>query len=142
MRLTKSKVTIVGQTAPGAGIGFKDGTFRISGDDVVARHVRFRFGDQAAGGDWLNLDSGSLNTVLDSISTQFSTDENMSSFGSPLGSVTLQWSQGTGFPKTDDHSSQVQAYSGLSHFLQMCVSSLMRKFFCFASAVVFACTTT
>lgn len=40
-----------------------------------------------------------------------------------------------------DYSSQVQAYSGFEQPLQMCVSSLMRKFFGFASAV-FACTTT
>ena len=92
LRLTQSKVTIAGQTAPGDGVGLRDGTFRISGDDVVVRHLRLRHGKNGSGGDCLNLDSGSLNTVLDSISMQFSTDENMSSFGSPPENLTLQWS--------------------------------------------------
>ena len=56
------------------------------------RHLRLRHGKNGSGGDCLNLDSGSLNTVLDSISMQFSTDENMSSFGSPPENLTLQWS--------------------------------------------------
>ncbi len=92
LRLTQSKVTIAGQTAPGDGVGLRDGTFRISGDDVVVRHLRLRHGVNGSGGDCLNLDSGSLNCILDSISMQFSTDENMSSFGSPPENLTLQWS--------------------------------------------------
>ena len=37
----------------------------------------------------LNLDSGSINSVLDSLSMQFSTDENFSSFGSPPENLTM-----------------------------------------------------
>ena len=91
LRLTASKVTIAGQTAPGDGIAFKDGTFRISGDDVILRHVRFRFRKQSSGGDCMDLDSGSLNSVLDHISLEFSSDENISSFGSPPENLTMQW---------------------------------------------------
>jgi autotransporter-associated beta strand protein len=54
--------------------------------------LRLRHGKSGTGGDCLNLDSGSLNCVLDHISMQFSTDENMSSFGSPPENLTLQWS--------------------------------------------------
>ena len=89
--LAKSKVTIAGQTAPGDGIGFKDGTFIISGDDVVIRHVRFRYGKKDAGGDCIDLSSGTLNAVLDHVSIQFSTDENISSFNSPPENLTMQW---------------------------------------------------
>ena len=89
--LSKSKVTIAGQTAPGDGIGFKDGTFIISGDDVVIRHARFRYGKKSAGGDCINLSSGTLNAILDQISIQFSTDENISSFNSPPENLTMQW---------------------------------------------------
>ncbi len=91
-RMTASKVTIAGQTAPGDGIGFYNNFFRISGDDIVIRHVRFRYGKQSASGDCVDLDSGSLNSILDHVSMQFSTDENMSSFGSPPENVTLQYS--------------------------------------------------
>ena len=92
LRLTGSKVTIAGQTAPGDGVGLIDGTFRISGDDVVVRHLRFRHRKTGSGGDCVNLDSGSLNSVLDSVSMQFSTDENFSSYNSPPENVTMQWS--------------------------------------------------
>ena len=89
--LSKSKVTIAGQTAPGDGIGFKDGTFIISGDDIVIRHARFRYGKKAAGGDCIDLSSGTLNAILDQVSIQFSTDENISSFNSPPENLTMQW---------------------------------------------------
>ena len=91
-RLTSSKVTIAGQTAPGDGIGFYNNFFRISGDDIVVRHVRFRHGYYGSGGDCVDLDSGCLNAILDHVSMQFSTDENMSSFGSPPENLTLQYS--------------------------------------------------
>ena len=90
--LAKSNVTIAGQTAPGDGIGFRDGTFIITGDDIVIRHVRFRYGKKSAGGDCIDLSSGTLNAILDQVSIQFSTDENISSFGSPPENLTMQWS--------------------------------------------------
>lgn len=92
LRITQSKITIAGQTAPGDGVGLRDGTFRISGDDIVIRHLRFRHGKNGSGGDCIDLDSGSLNCILDHISMQFSTDENISSFGSPPENLTMQWS--------------------------------------------------
>lgn len=91
-RLTASKVTIAGQTAPGDGIGFYNNFFRISGDDIVIRHLRFRHGKYGSGGDCIDLDSGSLNSILDHVSMQFSTDENMSSYGSAPENLTLQYS--------------------------------------------------
>ena len=92
LRITKNKITIAGQTAPGDGIGLRNGTFRISADDIVIRHVRFRHGKNGSGGDCVDLDSGCQNAVLDHISMAFSTDENISSFGSPPENLTLQWS--------------------------------------------------
>ncbi len=92
LRITSSGVTIAGQTAPGDGIGLKDGTFRVSGDDVVIRHLRFRHGRDGSGGDCIDLDSGSLRCVLDHVSLQFSTDENISSYNSPPENLTMQWS--------------------------------------------------
>jgi autotransporter-associated beta strand protein len=92
--LSRSRITIAGQTAPGDGIGFKDGSFIINGSDVVIRHARFRYGDQAAGGDCINLDEGITNVILDHVSMAFSTDENISSFEqNPRPDLmTFQWS--------------------------------------------------
>jgi autotransporter-associated beta strand protein len=89
-RMTASKVTIAGQTAPGDGIGFYNNTFRISGADVIVRHLRFRRGKTESRGDCLDLDSGAQRTMLDHVALQFSTDENMSSFNSPPNWLTLQ----------------------------------------------------
>lgn len=91
-RMTASRVTIAGQTAPGDGIGFHNNNFRISGSDVVLRHLRFRRGKTDSSGDCLNLDSGSNRSMLDQLSIQFSTDENFSSFNSPPDNLTFQWS--------------------------------------------------
>jgi autotransporter-associated beta strand protein len=91
LRITQNKITIAGQTAPGDGIGLKDGTFRISADDIVIRHLRFRHGKYGSGGDCIDLDSGCQNAILDHISMAFSTDENISSFGSPPENLTMQW---------------------------------------------------
>lgn len=85
--LSKSNVTIAGQTAPADGIGFKDRTFIISGDDIVIRHARFRYGDKPAGGDCIDLSSGTLSAILDQGSIEFSTDETISSFSSPPGNL-------------------------------------------------------
>ncbi len=91
-RLTKPKVTIAGQTAPGDGIGFYNNFFRISASDVVLRHLRFRHGKYGSGGDCIDLDSACTNAMLDHITMQFSTDENMSSYSTPPDYLTLQYS--------------------------------------------------
>lgn len=91
-RITGNKLTIAGQTAPGDGILLKDGTLRISGDDIIIRHLRFRHGKNGSGGDCIDLDSGCHNAILDHLSMSFSTDENISSFGSPPENLTMQWS--------------------------------------------------
>ncbi|MGC3956846.1 MAG: hypothetical protein QM813_02430 [Verrucomicrobiota bacterium] len=93
-QITKARLTIAGQTAPGAGIGFKGGPLIIAVNDVIIRHARFRYGRQPAGGDCINLERGVTNVMLDHLSLQFSTDENISSFSkNPRPDlVTLQWS--------------------------------------------------
>jgi autotransporter-associated beta strand protein len=92
LRMTRPNITIAGQTAPGDGIGLRNGTFRISARDIVIRHLRFRHGKNGSGGDCMNLDSACTDAVLDHISMQFSTDENMSSFSAPPENLTMQWS--------------------------------------------------
>ncbi len=89
LRLVSSKITIAGQTAPGDGFGLVGGTFRISGDDVVIRHMRFRNGVSA---DTINVDSGSINSIFDHCDVLFGKDENFSSFDSPPDNLTFGWS--------------------------------------------------
>ena len=89
LRVTASKITIAGQTAPGDGFGLKDGTFLVSSDDIIIRHLRFRDGNSA---DAIDLDSGSLNSIFDHCDAMFSNDENMSSFNSAPENMTFQWS--------------------------------------------------
>jgi pectate lyase len=93
-KLSASKVTIAGQTAPGDGIGFSGGSFIIAGNDIVIRHARFRYGQQRAGGDCINIDNGVTDLMLDHVSLTFSTDENISSFSrNPRPDrMTFQWS--------------------------------------------------
>ncbi|MFY7816740.1 MAG: autotransporter-associated beta strand repeat-containing protein [Akkermansiaceae bacterium] len=91
-RITQNKLTIAGQTAPGDGVMLRNGTLRISADDIIIRHLRFRHGKNGSGGDCIDLDSGCQNAILDHISMAFSTDENISSFGSPPENLTMQWS--------------------------------------------------
>ncbi|MBC8095774.1 MAG: hypothetical protein H7Y43_08170 [Akkermansiaceae bacterium] len=89
LTLNKSKVTIAGQTAPGDGIGVKDGTFRLVRSDCIIRHVRFRDGNSA---DAINVDGTATNTIFDHVDALLSNDENFSSFNTPPENLTFQWS--------------------------------------------------
>ncbi len=95
LRLVQNKITIAGQTAPGDGIGFRDGTVRITGNNAVLRHLRIRHGKYGSGGDCLNLDSSATNTIIDHVTMMFSTDENISFFSSSLDNFTMQYSATT-----------------------------------------------
>ena len=90
LRLVKNKITIAGQTAPGDGIGFRDGTVRVTGNNTVIRHVRIRHGKGGGGGDCLNVDSSANDSIVDHVTMQFSTDENISFFKSALDRFTMQ----------------------------------------------------
>lgn len=91
-RLTSSKVTIAGQTAPGGGICLKGSSFTISGSDVVIRHLRFRHGHDGNGGDCINPDGGADRLIIDHCDVMFSNDENLSSFRTAPPNFTFQWS--------------------------------------------------
>lgn len=91
LTLDKSKITIAGQTAPGDGICFWNNTMNITGDDLVFRNIRWRYGYSAAGGDSVDI-SGSQRIIFDHCDMMFSTDENMSSFGTAPEHLTYQWS--------------------------------------------------
>ena len=91
MTIAKNKITVAGQTAPGDGICFWNNTMNITGNDLVFRHVRWRYGKQAAGGDAVDI-NGSQRIIFDHCDVMFSTDENLSSFGTAPEHLTFQWS--------------------------------------------------
>ncbi|MCU0796409.1 MAG: autotransporter-associated beta strand repeat-containing protein [Akkermansiaceae bacterium] len=91
LSISKSNITVAGQTAPGDGICFWNNTMNLTGDDLVIRNIRWRYGKQTAGGDAVDI-SGSRRIILDHCEVMFSTDENLSSFGTPPEYFTFQWS--------------------------------------------------
>ena len=92
VRLVRNKITIAGQTAPGDGIGLKDGRLLLTGNNQVIRHIRIRHGKNGGAGDCINLDSSASNSIIDHVSLMFSTDENISFFNSALDNFTMQYS--------------------------------------------------
>ncbi|MFM2171986.1 MAG: hypothetical protein RI957_2215, partial [Verrucomicrobiota bacterium] len=91
LSISKSKITVAGQTAPGDGVCFWNNTMNLTGDDLVIRNVRWRYGKSTAGGDAVDI-SGSQRIILDQCDVMFATDENLSSFGTPPEYFTFQWS--------------------------------------------------
>jgi hypothetical protein len=91
LRIVRNNVTIAGQTAPGDGIGLKDGRILVTGSNAVLRHLRIRHGKNGGAGDCLNIESSAVNTMIDHVSLMFSTDENMSFFNSAANNFTMQY---------------------------------------------------
>ncbi len=89
--ITRDKVTIAGQTAPG-GIGVRNQGLSNGGDDVVIRHMRFRPGESSGGEGDVDAISSNYNShrvIYDHISAEFSTD---GGFDAQANDLTLQYS--------------------------------------------------
>jgi len=91
LNVSKSKITIAGQSAPGDGICIWNKATNFTGSDIIIRNIRFRYGKQTAGGDAINL-GAAQRIIIDHCDVMFSTDENMSSFGHTPEHMTFQWS--------------------------------------------------
>lgn len=91
VRIVQNNIGIYGQTAPGDGIGLKDGRILITGDNSVIRHIRIRHGKNGKAGDCLNIESSAQDTLLDHVTLMFSTDENISFFNNNADDFTLQY---------------------------------------------------
>jgi Bacterial Ig domain len=92
IRIVKNKVTIAGQTAPGDGIGLKDGRLLLTGTNAVIRNLRIRHGKNGGSGDCLNIEATASNCIVDHVSLMFSTDENISFFSNAINNFTMQYS--------------------------------------------------
>ena len=90
LNISKSNLTILGQTAPGDGICIKDANVYITGSNIIMRYLRFRMGtanlidDDSLGG------KGGENIIIDHVSTSWSTDECLSIYA--VKNLTVQWS--------------------------------------------------
>jgi autotransporter-associated beta strand protein len=91
LSINRNKITVAGQTAPGDGICFWNNTMNLTGNDMVIRNIRWRYGKQTAGGDSVVI-ANSQRIIIDHCDVMFSTDENLSSFGTPPEFFTFQWS--------------------------------------------------
>ncbi len=88
--ITKPRITIAGQSAPGDGICVKNWTLRLKGDDLIVRHIRSRLGtDAMREDDAITVWSG-VNVMLDHCSASWSVDEVLSCTGY-TDNLTTQW---------------------------------------------------
>lgn len=93
-------LTIAGQSAPGGGITLRDHAIQINADNVIARYIRARMGDEAgAESDAFSLGQGE-NIIVDHVSASWANDETLSVTQryvpggevKHLTNVTVQWS--------------------------------------------------
>ena len=112
LTLTKPRVTIAGQTAPGGGICLKNYTLRLDADDVVVRHLRSRLGTDAAREDDAVTVWGGINVMVDHCSASWSVDEVLS-VTDTADNVTLQWCMITEALHDSIHSKGPHGYGSL-----------------------------
>lgn len=91
----KGNCTVAGETAPGDGITVANGSFRISGNNVIVRYITSRPGDQTGNQpDGIDV-KGVYDVIVDHCSTSMGVDENLSISGGGLNGVcnrvTVQW---------------------------------------------------
>ncbi len=94
LSISKSYITIAGQTAPGDGICLRDRNLAIGANHIIVRYLRCRLGDESlTESDAVSINSGN-NIIMDHISASWSVDEVFScSTSQPtLTNVTVQWS--------------------------------------------------
>lgn len=96
--ISRSKLTIAGQSAPGGGIVIRGYQTEVKANDVVIRHVRFRAGDlkkkKSKDGSGFTEDSLTLQgscIIVDHVSASWGIDESLSG-GSSFQDVTVQYS--------------------------------------------------
>lgn len=94
LRCNKQNFTIAGQTAPGDGICISKNKVNLGGSrNFIIRHVRFRVGNQDAGGHQLSANAlgaeNCTNFIIDHCSFSWSAEENLNTFDDHF--HTVQW---------------------------------------------------
>jgi hypothetical protein len=92
--ITSPYITIAGQSAPGEGITIISNPTRISADEVILRHMRFRLGDKHPDiqSDALRASSGNghENIIIDHITASWGSEQTATFYRNY--NFTLQWS--------------------------------------------------
>jgi hypothetical protein len=94
LRSGKGNITIAGQTAPGPGITITGQGAKLSGNNWILRHMKFRPGqDQSRPGTLTNDGIGNnlQNSVIDHVSVSWADDEGLSSTDA-VDNTTVQYS--------------------------------------------------
>lgn len=116
LSITRSNITIAGQTAPGDGITLKRRSLKISNtQNVIVRHIRCRPGDadSAFEDDALSIVSAT-NVIVDHVSSSWSVDECLSVTHST--NVTIQWSMIAESLKNSQHAKGAHGYGSLLRY--------------------------
>lgn len=98
LKISRSNVTIAGQTAPGDGITLRGQPLVVAADDVIVRYIRVRLGDETGVQDDAVSVTRGRRIMLDHISASWSVDEALSAgsrYATPESAITeltVQWS--------------------------------------------------
>ncbi len=88
--ITNGRLTVAGQTAPGAGICLRGAGLNIKADDVILRHLRVRPGDVLNHEvDGISV-SDSRRVIIDHCSVSWAVDEGLTVTGTS-DTVSVQW---------------------------------------------------
>lgn len=87
-------LTVAGESAPSPGITIREHTITLKTHDVILRHLRFRAGNDNAGGglddrDGFKIHDNAYNSIIDHISVSWGVDENLSFWGGGIHDVTV-----------------------------------------------------
>lgn len=112
LKIRKSNLTILGQTAPGGGVCISGESVSFRGcDNVIVRYLRFRMGDNSVSQEDALGGTGCSNMIIDHCSVSWSVDECFSFYGNT--NFTAQWNLISESLRQSEHSKGAHGYGGI-----------------------------
>lgn len=113
LKISKSNITIAGQTAPGDGITVRYRTFYVGGNNIIVRFLRFRRSQVKDVNDGADAAWGrnQKNIILDHCSFSWSIDEIASFYDNA--NFTMQWCTMSEALANPGHSKGEHSYGGI-----------------------------